>query len=138
MCWSISPRGNYSMPMRAILTRSTSRGSMAPPPAPLRWRGGRVRRSACSTERSTETLSCKLSQRDVVLLFTDGLFEVEGSEGELYDYEKLSKAVGCRTELPAAELCRSLIDEVQHFSATQQFNDDVCFVAMDIDRLKPL
>ena len=83
-----------------------------------------------------ETLSCKLSSRDVVLLFTDGLFEVEGSGGQLYDYQKLSRAVGDRTELPAVELCRSLIDEVQQFSATQEFNDDVCLVAMDIDRLK--
>jgi sigma-B regulation protein RsbU (phosphoserine phosphatase) len=85
-----------------------------------------------------ETFRSKLSHRDVVLLFTDGLFEVEGPEGELYDYEKLSKAVRCRTELSVAELCTSLVDEVQHFSATQQFNDDVCLVAMDIDRLKPL
>jgi phosphoserine phosphatase RsbU/P len=84
-----------------------------------------------------ETLRCKLSSRDVVLLFTDGLFEVEGSGGQLYDYQKLSRAVGDRTELPAVELCRSLIDEVQQFSATQEFNDDVCLVAMDIDRLKP-
>jgi len=85
-----------------------------------------------------ETLRCKLSSRDVVLLFTDGLFEVEGSGGQLYDYQQLSRAVGNRAELPAAELCRSLIAEVQQFSATQEFNDDVCLVAMDIDRLKPL
>lgn len=83
-----------------------------------------------------ETFRCKLSSRDVVLLFTDGLFEVEGSEGRLYDYQQLSRAVGNRTELPAVELCRSLIAEVQEFSATQEFNDDVCLVAMDIDRLK--
>ena len=85
-----------------------------------------------------ETFRCKLSSRDVVLLFTDGLFEVEGSEGQLYDYHQLSRAVGNRTDLPAVELCRSLIAEVQQFSATQEFNDDVCLVAMDIDRLKPL
>ncbi|HEY5704781.1 MAG TPA: SpoIIE family protein phosphatase [Terrimicrobiaceae bacterium] len=85
-----------------------------------------------------ETLRCKLSSRDVVLLFTDGLFEVEGSGGQLYDYQKLSRAVSDRTELPAMELCRSLIAEVQQFSATQEFNDDVCLVAMDIDQLKPL
>jgi sigma-B regulation protein RsbU (phosphoserine phosphatase) len=84
-----------------------------------------------------ETFRCKLSSRDVVLLFTDGLFEVEGSGGELYDYQKLSRAVGDRTELPVVELCRSLIDEVQQFSATQEFNDDVCLVAMDIDRIQP-
>ena len=82
-----------------------------------------------------ETHRCKLSQRDVVLLFTDGLFEVEGSGGELYDYQQLSKAVGNRAELPVVEMCRGLIDEVQQFSATQEFNDDVCLVAMDINRL---
>ena len=56
-------------------------------------------------------------------------------EAELYDYQQLSKAVGNRTELPVVELCRGLIDEVQQFSATQEFNDDVCLVAMDINRL---
>jgi phosphoserine phosphatase RsbU/P len=85
-----------------------------------------------------ETSRRKLSPRDVVLLFTDGLFEVEGSGGQLYDYQKLLKAVDDRTVLPVAELCRSLIAEVQHFSATQSFDDDVCLVAMDIDRLKSL
>ena len=81
-----------------------------------------------------ETSRRKLSPRDVVLLFTDGLFEVEGSGGQLYDYQKLLKAVDDRTVLPVAELCRSLIAEVQQFSATQSFDDDVCLVAMDIAR----
>ena len=85
-----------------------------------------------------ETSRRRLSPRDVLLLFTDGLFEVEGSAGQLYDYERLLKAVGDRTVLPVAELCRSLVAEVQQFSATQEFNDDVCLLAMDIDRLKPL
>jgi phosphoserine phosphatase RsbU/P len=83
-----------------------------------------------------ETVRRKLSSREAVLLFTDGLFEVEGSGGQFYDYQKLSKAVRKRTDLPVPELCQSLIDEVQQFSATQSFNDDVCLVAMDIDRLK--
>jgi phosphoserine phosphatase RsbU/P len=86
-------------------------------------------------EAMYETQRCRLSQRDVVLLFTDGLFEVEGSGGRLYDYQKLSKAVGNRAELPVIELCRGIIDEVQQFSVTQEFNDDVCLVAMDINRL---
>jgi serine phosphatase RsbU (regulator of sigma subunit) len=64
------------------------------------------------------------------------LFEVEGSGGQLYDYQELSRAVRDRTELPVPELCQSFIDEVKQFSATQSFNDDMCLVAMDIDRLK--
>ena len=85
-----------------------------------------------------ETSRRKLSPRDVVLLFTDGLFEVEGSGGQLYDYQKLLRAVGDRTVLPSGGAVPSLIAEVQQFSATQEFNDDVCLVAMDIDRFKQL
>jgi phosphoserine phosphatase RsbU/P len=81
-----------------------------------------------------ETHRCKLSFHDVVLLFTDGLFEVEGSGGKLYDYQQLSKAVRNRAELPVVDLCRGIVDEVQQFSATQEFNDDVCLVAMEINR----
>jgi sigma-B regulation protein RsbU (phosphoserine phosphatase) len=83
-----------------------------------------------------ETHRCKLSLHDVVLLFTDGLFEVEGLGGKLYDYQQLSKAAGKRAELPVADLCRGIINEIQQFSATQEFNDDVCLVAMDITRSK--
>ncbi len=49
-----------------------------------------------------ETVRCQLSPRDVVLLFTDGLFEVEGSGGQLYDYQKLSRAVCDRTRTSRA------------------------------------
>jgi sigma-B regulation protein RsbU (phosphoserine phosphatase) len=80
------------------------------------------------------TQRCALSPRDVLLLFTDGLFEVEGAGGRYYDYDQLSRAVGSRTRLPTLELCHSLIDEVQRFSANRQFSDDVCLVAMDIVR----
>jgi phosphoserine phosphatase RsbU/P len=82
------------------------------------------------------TSRCDLSPRDVILLFTDGLFEVEGLGGLLYDYQQLSSAVKNRANLPTPELCHSLIDEVQQFSADRRFNDDVCLVAMEIERKK--
>ena len=107
---------------RSVSTASPLDGGQRPGPALGIFQGAKY-----------ETLSCKLSPHDVVLLFTDGLFEVEGSEGQLYDYQRLLKAVGTRTQLPAAELCSSLIADVQRFSATHRFHDDVCLVAMDID-----
>jgi hypothetical protein len=54
------------------------------------------------------------------------------------DCHKPLRAVGERIVFPVAELCSSLIAQVQQFSATQEFNDNVCLVAMDIARLKPL
>jgi sigma-B regulation protein RsbU (phosphoserine phosphatase) len=77
----------------------------------------------------------RLDVRDVLLLFTDGLFEVEGPEGELYDYQQLQRAIGKRSALPTAELCSGVIDEIQQFSARKEFSDDVCLVAMEVEHL---
>ena len=75
---------------------------------------------------------CELSPHDTLLLFTDGLFEVEGPGGDIYDYRRLLEAVNRRRELPAFELCHEVIEEVQRFSAGRRFSDDVCLVAMEV------
>ncbi|HYY26409.1 MAG TPA: SpoIIE family protein phosphatase [Chthoniobacterales bacterium] len=80
--------------------------------------------------------SCELSPQDTVLLFTDGLFEVEGPGGEIYDYRRLLEAVNRRCGLPAFQLCHEIIEEVQRFSAGRHFSDDVCLVAMECHRLQ--
>jgi sigma-B regulation protein RsbU (phosphoserine phosphatase) len=77
----------------------------------------------------------RLSPRDVLLLFTDGLFEVEGPHGEFYDYERLQRAVGERRRLPAEDLCRGLIEEIRRFSGWQEFSDDMCLIAMEVGHL---
>ena len=81
--------------------------------------------------------SVGLAPNDTVLLFTDGLFEVEGPKGEVYDYKCLRQAVERRSDQPMKELCRAVIDEVQQFSANREFSDDVCLLAMQIERLIP-
>lgn len=77
-----------------------------------------------------------LSEHDMVLMFTDGLFEVEGEGGELYDQASLMGAVSKRVNLAAGDLCREVLAEVQQFSANKQFSDDVCLVAMEVERLQ--
>jgi sigma-B regulation protein RsbU (phosphoserine phosphatase) len=79
---------------------------------------------------------CELTSNDTVLLFTDGLFEVEGAGGDIYDYRRLLEAVNRRRELPAFQLCNEIIEEVQLFSAGRHFSDDVCLVAMEYNRLR--
>lgn len=80
--------------------------------------------------------TCELSARELILLFTDGLFEVRSSGGQYYDYLKLTQAVQDRKAMAPKELCHSLVAEVKAFSATRAFDDDVCLVAMDIERLR--
>jgi phosphoserine phosphatase RsbU/P len=79
--------------------------------------------------------SCELSAGDILLLFTDGLFEVEGADAQYYDQLRLLRAVNQRTGLCAEELCKELVDEVQQFAATKDFADDVCLIAMEIIHL---
>ena len=81
------------------------------------------------------TSRCPLSVQDMVLLFTDGLFEVEGQGGELYDQGSLLRAVNRRADLKASDLCREVLAEVRQFSANRQFSDDVCLVAFEVERM---
>ena len=76
--------------------------------------------------------NCELSPHDTLLLFTDGLYEVEGPGGDIYDYRRLLEAVNRRRELSAFQLCHEVIEEVQRFSAGRHFSDDVCLVAMEV------
>jgi sigma-B regulation protein RsbU (phosphoserine phosphatase) len=81
------------------------------------------------------TSKMPLSVHDVVLLFTDGLFEVEGADGELYDQKSLLRAVNQRVNLNAGDLCGEVLAEIRQFSASNQFEDDVCLVALEVERL---
>lgn len=81
-----------------------------------------------------ESSRCDVHPRDIVLLFTDGLIEVENSTGQLYDYNDLLRAATLHTDLPASDLCPCLVEEIQEFSAGK-FSDDVCLVAMEVGHL---
>ncbi len=80
-----------------------------------------------------EMFRAKLSPGDRVLLFTDGLFEVEGPGGELFDQDRLLEVVRDRLNLPAAELPGAIINDVKQYAGNGVFLDDVCLVIMDFD-----
>jgi len=66
-----------------------------------------------------------------VLLFTDGLYEVQDEQQELYTQSMLVTDVEQRAQLPASELFDQLIERMQNFSADGKFSDDVCMVGME-------
>jgi len=79
--------------------------------------------------------SCGLSAGDTLLLFTDGLFEVEGAPGQYFDQRGLLRSARQLASGCPEELCQRLVAEVQRFAATKDFADDVCLVAMEVDHL---
>ena len=73
-----------------------------------------------------------LTEGDTLLLFTDGLYEVSGPDDEEFGSERLLKAINEHMEKPTETLLSEVVAEARGFSATRQFEDDLCVVAIDL------
>lgn len=82
------------------------------------------------------TAQCPLVEGDMVMLFTDGLYEVEGANQQLYTAEMLVEAVRRRNRLPAGEIFDQLLAEIKEFALGQEFTDDVCLVGVEVAERK--
>ena len=78
-----------------------------------------------------QTSEIDLSPKDVVMLFTDGLYEVEDRNNELYSQALLIAGVQRRAPLPVPQLFDELLSEIRRFSADNAFADDVCLVGVE-------
>lgn len=76
------------------------------------------------------TCLCDMAPGDLFLLFTDGIYEVDGPDAEEYGQERLLGSVRRHLRLPTEHLLGVLIQEVREFAGTRDFEDDVCLVAM--------
>jgi sigma-B regulation protein RsbU (phosphoserine phosphatase) len=98
---------------------------------PLKNAGGKSQPALGLMDRATyETSEILLEPDDTLLLFTDGLVEVQKADGELYDEELLVKAVSQRLALNSQPLLDELLQEVKTFSGEAPFTDDVCLVSV--------
>jgi sigma-B regulation protein RsbU (phosphoserine phosphatase) len=79
-----------------------------------------------------ETSQAKLAPGDLVLLFTDGLYEVHNAANELYTQALLIEGVQRRAQLGAAKLFDGLLEEIRAFSGGTGFSDDVCLVGVEL------
>jgi len=77
------------------------------------------------------TSEVKLSPEDIVMLFTDGLYEVQDRDDELYSQAMLVAGVQRRAQLPAPQLFDELLAEIRRFSGDIGFADDVCLVGIE-------
>ncbi len=81
--------------------------------------------------------SCEVEAGDVVLLFTDGLFEVENVRGELFSESGLRAAIARFAQLAPEALIQAAVEEAEKFASGRPFPDDMCVVAVEITRLEP-
>jgi len=79
--------------------------------------------------------SAPLAAGDLVVLYTDGLFEVTDKANQEYGQPRLIEALRQRAHMQTSALFGDLIDEVHQFSSRQEFTDDVCLLGMDVIRV---
>jgi sigma-B regulation protein RsbU (phosphoserine phosphatase) len=82
-----------------------------------------------------QTSETKASARDLIMMFTDGLYEVQDAQHALYSQGMLVSAVQQRLQLPASQLFDELLKEIRQFSADGKFADDVCLVGMEVSKI---
>jgi serine phosphatase RsbU (regulator of sigma subunit) len=79
---------------------------------------------------STTTRS--MAKGDLVMLFTDGLFEVEDATGAFFNEEQLLATASRHAGLVPEEFFGRVLGDIRKYSQSETFADDVCVVGMQI------
>jgi phosphoserine phosphatase RsbU/P len=79
-----------------------------------------------------QTSEINLAPGDLIMLFTDGLYEVHSASQELYTQEMLAEGVRTRLRHPTSQLFDMLLAEVREFAEDRVFDDDVCLVGVEL------
>jgi sigma-B regulation protein RsbU (phosphoserine phosphatase) len=77
------------------------------------------------------TAHCGFEKNDCIVLFTDGLYEVDSSEGEQFGLESVISSLRSHADLPAEQLFNALLTDACDFSKKTDFDDDVCIVTVE-------
>lgn len=78
------------------------------------------------------TATRPMAKGDLIMLFTDGLFEVEDATGEFFNEEKLRATVRRHAALVPEEFFERVLQDIRKYSQAETFADDVCVVGMQI------
>ena len=74
---------------------------------------------------------------DLILVFSDGLYEVENTRADAFGVGRLSDLVRQHMGRPLDQLMQDVFNEIERFTEGRAFPDDVCLVGMEIVRITP-
>ena len=83
------------------------------------------------------TFEIPMKAGDSIMLFTDGVFEVEGPGEMLYSQEMLLELVRRHAAQPCPEIFDTILRELKGFMAQELFEDDICLVGVDVAEVLP-
>lgn len=114
-----------------------------PGPIVLKRREGSVERIQSKTKRAEpalglfEDFSYSITERpmtddDVLLFFTDGIYEVENREGKMFGKDKFLNSVKNQLKVVPDQMLDGILNEISGYSDTKDFKDDVCLLSMHV------
>ena len=78
------------------------------------------------------TATRAMTKGDLIMLFTDGLFEVEDATGAFFNEDQLRTTVSRHAALGPEEFFDRVLGDIRKYSQSETFADDVCVVGMQI------
>jgi sigma-B regulation protein RsbU (phosphoserine phosphatase) len=79
-----------------------------------------------------ETHTIRIANVRQLLLFTDGIFEVQNKRGEEFLQNRLAEAVGNAGGEGVDAMLEEVLQRVLAFAEGQRFDDDVCLLGMEL------
>jgi serine phosphatase RsbU (regulator of sigma subunit) len=79
-----------------------------------------------------KTTEMKLTPGDCLLFYTDGIIEVEASNGSQFGIEGLRESVRSNLDQPTESLLDAIVRDVCKFGASAVLTDDACLVAAEL------
>lgn len=76
--------------------------------------------------------SATVEPGDLLLLYTDGLIEMDSPGDEEYGVDRLVAAIRQQHHLPPGQLLDALLADVRAFAGGREFFDDVCLVGIEV------
>ena len=77
--------------------------------------------------------SVPLKPGDILFLYTDGVIEAPGKDGQLFGLERLIKVLEENSDVPLDQIKRAVLDELQNNGGMSFAHDDVTFMAVQIN-----
>jgi len=110
-----------------------------PPPFVLRGATGEMEKLAAADPEPAAGLvqnftysqaQCAFQPGDLLLGYTDGLFEAANASGRMFGESELGRLVGASVGRPCSELIARLMTGVEAFTGRSEFEDDICIIAV--------
>jgi len=83
-----------------------------------------------------KTSEARVGPGDFLLFFTDGIIEVEASDGSQFGIEGLQQSVRSNLDQPIESLLDAVVSDVYRFGNSTVLTDDACLVAAELSALQ--